>query len=267
MRYEIFSDSSISPLKINTIGFSRDIKVTKFGPGQRNLYIIHYVTKGEGYFNGVSVNEGQGFLIYPGQDEEYYSNPCNPWEFLWVISSDNAMKEIFDRYYTDNDAYVFDFDSVTEVRKIANEIMARNGYILDSLKMLEIYLHILNSHTYTKISTREKTNCEIYLDFCVDFIETNIHKKITVEELSDLVGVSQPYLYKIFKNKFNMSIKEYITYYKINRAKKLLTETNMSITEIANSVGYSDVLAFSKAFSSKEKVSPQKYRLITRKTL
>ena len=180
-------------------------------------------------------------------------NPC-----LFHTSDGFARKE---------NAYVFDFDSVTEIRKIANEIMGRNGDILDSLKMLEMYLHILNSHTYTKPSIHSKTNCEIYLDFCVDFIETNIHKKITVEELSDLVGVSQPYLYKIFKNKFNMSIKEYITYYKINRAKKLLIETNMLITEIANSVGYSDVLAFSKAFSSKEKVSPQKYRLLTRKTL
>ena len=51
MRYEIFSDSSISPLKINSIGFSRDTEVTRFGPGQRNLYIIHYVTKGKGYYN------------------------------------------------------------------------------------------------------------------------------------------------------------------------------------------------------------------------
>lgn len=267
MRYEIFSDNSISPLKINTIGFSSDTEVTKFGPGQRNLYIIHYVLTGKGYFNGIPVNEGQGFLIYPEQDEEYYSDPSNPWEFLWIISSDNAMKEIFNRYYTNNEAYIFDFYSVTEVRKIANEVVTKNGDILGSLKMLEMYLHILNSHTYTKLPTQRKTNCEIYLEFCADFIETNIHKKITVEELSDLVGVSQPYLYKIFKNKFNMSIKEYITYYKINRAKKLLVETNMLITEIANSVGYSDVLAFSKAFSSKEKVSPQKYRLLTRKTL
>ncbi len=267
MRYEVFSDNSVSPLKINTIGFSRDTEVTKFGPGQRNLYIIHYVIKGKGYYNGNPVNEGQGFLIYPGQDEEYYADPCDPWEFLWVISSDNAMEEIFKRYYTDNETYIFTFDSVTEVRQIANKIMAENGDILDSLKMLETYLHILNSHTYTKLSTRCKTNSEIYLEFCVDFIETNIHKKITVEELSDLVGVSQPYLYKIFKSKFNMSIKEYIICYKINRAKKLLVETNMSITEIANSVGYSDVLAFSKAFSSKEKVSPQKHRLLTRKTL
>ena len=48
----------------------------------------------------------------------------------------------------------------------------------------------------------------------------------------------------------------------MNHAKKLLTETDMSITEIANSVGYSDALAFSKAFSSKEKLSPQKYRML-----
>ena len=266
MRYEIFSDNSISPLKINTLGFSGDIEVTKFGPAKRNLYIIHYVTKGKGYFNGKPVVEGRGFLIHPEQDEEYCSDPNDPWEFLWIISSDNAMKDIFDRYYTNNDDCIFDFDSVTEIRKIANEIVDRNGDVLDSLKMLEMYLHILNSHTYIETSIRRKTNRETYLDFCVDFIETNIHKKITVEELSDLVGVSQPYLYKIFKNKFNMSIKEYITCYKINRAKKLLVETNMLITEIANSVGYGDVLAFSKAFSAKEKVSPQKYRLHSRKT-
>ena len=38
MRYEIFSDNSISPLKINTLGFSGDIEVTKFGPAKKFIY-------------------------------------------------------------------------------------------------------------------------------------------------------------------------------------------------------------------------------------
>ena len=265
MRYGIFSSDDITPLKINSIGFATNPAVTRFGPGPRGFYIIHYVTKGMGYYNGKTVSEGQGFLIAPGNSVEYHADAENPWEFLWIISPDNAMKEIFAKYNADPESFIFNYYSVTEVRKIANRIVSENGEILDPLKVLEIFLQILNSHTYTLTKAHRKPNNEVYLDFCVDFIETNIYRKITIEELSALVGVSQPYLYKIFKNKFNMSTKEYIIWYKMNHAKKLLIETDVSITEIANSVGYSDVLAFSKAFSSKEKVSPQKYRLTTRK--
>ena len=264
MRYNIFSDNNISPLKINAMGFSGDSAVTRFGPGQRNSYIIHYVTKGKGYYNGNPVTEGNGFLIYPGQLEEYCADTSNPWEFLWIISSDSAMKEIFSRYSVHPDTLIFEYDSVPVVKKIANEIISKNNEILDSLKMLEIFLHILNSHIYKQFALQHKPNSEIYLDFCVDYIESNIHKKITVEELSELLGVSQPYLYKLFSNKFNISTKQYITWHKINYAKKLLIETDMSITEIANSVGYNDILAFSKMFSSKEKISPQKYRICAR---
>lgn len=262
MRYELFSYSDITPLKINTIGFATNPAVTRFGPGARNLYIIHYVTKGVGYYNGKTVSEGQGFLITPGTSTEYHADAVNPWEFLWIISDDDAMKEIFVKYNADPESLIFDYNSVPEVRKIANRIVSKKGEILDPLKVLEIFLQILNGYTYTLTKAHRKPNNEVYLDFCVDFIETNIHRKITIEELSALVGVSQPYLYKIFKNKFNMSTKEYIIWYKMNHAKKLLIETDMSITEIANSLGYGDVLAFSKAFSAKEKVSPQKFRTL-----
>lgn len=260
MRYEIFSNGDITPLKINIIGFATNPAVTRFGPGARSLYIIHYVTKGMGYYNGKTVSEGQGFLITPGISVEYHADAENPWEFLWIASDDNAMKEIFIKYNADPESLIFNYDSVPEARKIANEIVSKSGEILVPLKVLEMFLHILNSHVYTPNSTHSKLNSEVYLDFCVDFIAKNIHRKITVDELSALVGVSQPYLYKIFKNKFNMSTKEYIVWYKMNNAKKLLKETDMSITEIANSIGFSDVLAFSKAFSAKEKMSPQKYR-------
>ena len=265
MRYEIFSDGSASLLKLNSMGVSGDMNVTKFGPARRDLYIIHYVTKGKGYYNGNEVNEGEGFLIYPGQDEVYYPSKSNPWEFLWIISSDEAMKEIFERYNADSDTLIFKYDTVPMAKKIGSMIMSENGKISDSLKMLEMFLHILNSHTYTRFSSKRVPDSEIYLNFCTDFIETNMHKKITVEELSRLAGISQPYLHKIFRKRFNMSTKEYITWYKMKKAKELLVETSMSITEIANSVGYSDVLAFSRGFSSRENMSPQKYRQLMKK--
>lgn len=260
MRYEIFSNNSFSPLKISAIGFSRDTQVTKFGPGQFSSYVIHYITKGKGYYNGNAVCEGQGFLIYPGCSEEYHSDPSDPWEYLWIISRDEKMNEIFKKYDIDTDRQIFDYNSASVLKELSCEIIFNNNKILDSMQLLELFLKILNSHTLPHISRHDKSNSEIYLDFCVQYIQTNIHQKVTVEELQNLIGVSQPYLYKIFMDKFNMSTKQYITQSRLNKAKELLNETNMSVTEIANSVGYSDILAFSKAFSHNEKMSPMKYR-------
>ncbi len=255
----IFSDKSKSPLDIDMMGFSGDISITKFGPGKRDSYIIHYVTKGKGYYNGKAVTEGQGFLIYPGQKHEYHSDTESHWEFLWIISNDERMKDVFERYNV-NDDLIFNYSCYTSMKKLVNDLFTRHAEIIDSFEMLEIFLRIFNSHAHKKVSVQHTPNSKIYMNFCIDYIENNIHKKITVNELSRLVGVSQPYLHKMFSNEFNISTKEYITLHKINRAKKLLVETDMSITEIASFVGYSDVLVFSKVFFSKEKISPQKYR-------
>ena len=143
MRYEIFSDNNISPLKINTIGFSGDTDVTRFGPARRDLYIVHYVTKGKGYYNGNPVTEGQGFLVYPGMSEEYKPDTNDPWEYLWIISSDDAMKEMFTRYNADSDTLIFNYDSIPIVRKIGNIIISKSDKILELGHNLCVWLEDL----------------------------------------------------------------------------------------------------------------------------
>ncbi|MBE7011258.1 MAG: AraC family transcriptional regulator [Ruminococcaceae bacterium] len=260
MKYEIFSNGT-PPFKIHSIGFSFDPTTTRFGPGQRDSYIIHYITKGKGYYNGNSVTMGQGFLIYPNQHQEYFPDKNDPWEFLWIISYDKNMEEIFKQYNADTDTLTFNYNSVSVANNIAKEIKLQNNKIVNPSEIMELYLHIFNSHTYEKAMTGEKSNAETYLDFCVNYIKSHIYESVSVAKLTELLGVSQPYLYKIFSQKFNMSVKKYITLCKIEVAKNLLLKTNMSITEIANSVGYSDSLAFSKMFSSYEGISPGKYRI------
>ena len=261
MKCVILSDNNFSPLDIYTIGFSDDVRVTHFGPGQRQQYIVHYVISGKGFYNGNSVLAGQGFLIYPGMQEEYYSDSKEPWSFLWVISEDEKMREIFSRYNADSKTLIFDYNAVSDVNSLVKELMMNNNKVLDSLKVLEMFLKLINSHL-TKDKFKElKSNSETYLSFCVEYIEKNIYKAIKVEELTGLLGVSQPYLYKIFSKKFEMSPKQYIIERKIHYAKKLLKETDMSVAKVSNSVGYDDVFAFSRIFSQKEKMSPQKFRI------
>jgi AraC family transcriptional regulator of arabinose operon len=64
----------------------------------------------------------------------------------------------------------------------------------------------------------------------------------------------------LVNKKYNTSLKQYIIDRKLNIAKKMLNKTDMSITQIANSLGYNDPLAFSKLFSLNIGVSPRKYK-------
>ena len=82
MRYVIWGEGTCPLLNISAIGYAKSPQVTRFGPGQRNDYIVHYVLSGKGYFNGNSVTAGHGFLITPGMLEDYYPDEKDPWEFF-----------------------------------------------------------------------------------------------------------------------------------------------------------------------------------------
>ena len=135
--------------------------------------------------------------------------------------------------------------------------------IVNSFELLEMFLHLLKHQQIETEHHYEKTNAEIYIEAAVKYIQSNIHTAISVAELTKFLGVSQPYLFRLFKTKFHISPKEYILMQKLNRAKLLLKETPLTITHVANSVGFQDVLSFSKFFKSKTGLSPQNYRNMT----
>ncbi len=136
--------------------------------------------------------------------------------------------------------------------------MKNNNKIYRASELYEMFLHIFNSHS---IVQKDETSAEMmYYSYAVKFIETNLFRKITVEELTKILGVSQPYLYNIFKKRASISPKQYIDMQKTEKAKELLLETSMSLTEIANSIGMEDCITFSKYFKKREGISPSNFK-------
>lgn len=260
MRYQIFSDSNCSILNINCIGFARDPKITRFGPGRRDAYIIHYVLSGKGFFNDCPVSSGQGFIITPHMSEKYIPDRYDPWAFLWIISRDEKMADLLQYYHADKTTHIFQYDFPQIIQATADMLITNSNTVYHAFEMLEIFLKIFKNHQTKRQAHREK-NANIYTEAAVNYIKSNLANPITVKELTGILGISQPYLYQIFKDTFGKSPKQYISDYKLTYAKKLLTESDMTITQIAFSVGFCDVLCFSKFFSSKTGISPQHYRI------
>ena len=259
MRHEIFSYDDNRIFGINSIGYSADIDVTHFGPGQRDLYIIHYVISGKGYFNGNRVSEGQGFLITPGMAEHYFPDTKNPWSFLWVIFSDPIAENLFEKYNANPETHIFTYRNTYAIIDAVNRLSDRKS-LYTSAELFEIFLHMFNNHGHIQKDTEKAA--DTYYHYAVSYINTNLFRNITVDDLTKILGITQPYLYNIFISKCGISPKKYIINQKLSKAKQLLTETDMSISEIAASVGYTDAMNFSKLFKQNIGCSPKAFRKI-----
>lgn len=86
-----------------------------------------------------------------------------------------------------------------------------------------------------------------------------------ISEIADSLYLSKSYLQKIYKSYFGKSIIEEMIEFRIDHAKKLLSHTDMTVTEISRECGYSSYNYFVRQFRVSEGVSPSEYRSAQRK--
>ncbi len=93
-----------------------------------------------------------------------------------------------------------------------------------------------------------------------EYIEKNLHEDILVEQLCKKLNIGRTKLYEIFRNELKMGISKYILHRRMHKAKKLLKTTNLPISQIAHSVGFSDYNYFSRIYKKTYGKSPKYYR-------
>lgn len=93
------------------------------------------------------------------------------------------------------------------------------------------------------------------------YLNLNRGRTITLDSICRELYCSKSYVSHIFKNRSGSSISEYLNKIRINDAKMLLINSDLNITQIALSVGFSDSCYFAAVFKKYEKISPAAYRL------
>ncbi|MEC0090025.1 helix-turn-helix domain-containing protein [Paenibacillus macquariensis] len=87
-----------------------------------------------------------------------------------------------------------------------------------------------------------------------------IDQRIDYNELAEAFALNSRYISQIFKLNTGYSLKESITRLRLERAVTLLTETPLSVSEIADTLGFTDIYHFSKLFKVHNNVAPSAYR-------
>ena len=97
-------------------------------------------------------------------------------------------------------------------------------------------------------------------DVIKDYIDRNYKKDISAKDVAGILGYSDVYFSKVFKQLFDDNFINYLTKIRIDRAKLLLKDVSFNIKEVGKSVGYADSNYFTKVFKRSVGMSPSEYR-------
>lgn len=94
----------------------------------------------------------------------------------------------------------------------------------------------------------------------MEFIDQHYVDEITVERLSEIVGISVPHFNRRFRQLLRLSPMEYVLSLRVQKAQRLLTTTNQNVGEIALATGFYDQSHFTKRFNKIVGMTPLAYR-------
>ena len=94
----------------------------------------------------------------------------------------------------------------------------------------------------------------------LSFIEQNISEQLNISHLADIAFLSPTQFKKVFKQQLGVTVMQYITRLRMEKAQALLTHTDYPLQVIGENVGYKELSAFSRKFSQYFGMSPTKFK-------
>ncbi len=217
----------------------------QFGPAVRDYYLIHFCLDGRGTlrdkYGTHEIERGELFIIRPGEVTVYRADESEPWHYTWIAFSGKRAAK---------------FNTGHSVYPYSEEIGKRLRLIIDKDDMApERYIAILYDLMCELIFDDGEGEDEDKLHKVRKYIKYNYMHPLRVDMLARTFGFERSYLFRIFKARYGMSVKEYIIKTRMENAKKLLG-SGYTVSEAAGLVGYEDEFNFSKAFKKYHGSSP-----------
>lgn len=237
-----------------------------WGPGIRDHYLIHLVVSGRGaYTTGNKVyalRPGDLFLIKPNQLITYSADIQDPWEYYWVgFNGAFANKLVQQTPFSDLQP-VHHGKDLDALRSTLHSIFLARGPEPQNEAMMVGYLYIFMANLIKEAQELEPhavNSSSQYVLNAIKYIQFNYSQDISIDDIAKAVGVSRSHLYRIFMSNVGQSPIDYLTSYRIGEACSLLKNSQLSIAEIAVSVGFFDQFYFSRVFKKAKGVPPSKY--------
>ena len=232
---------------------------------KRDVYIIHYVTRGRGRFMNEEFSDGHCYFVSANELEIVEASDEDPYECYWIMLKGKNAAEIVSNCGLPEHNAVFPFEYVNDCAAIIHHGLFDEEYDNDyaeACKLEEVLYKLLRYHAKTLAVSTQKTPPHSKAAAIADYLKSNYKNDIKISDLCRVFYLSKNYLCTVFKNEYAVTPKEFLIAYRLLKAKELLRDTDcrLSVSEIARVVGIANPLYFSRLFKQKEGLSPTEYR-------
>ncbi|MCJ8014439.1 AraC family transcriptional regulator [Paenibacillus sp. KQZ6P-2] len=141
-------------------------------------------------------------------------------------------------------------------RRLYDEFMRLNNRNEMSDWMFQVFADSL-PQLIEKMNKRQKEDIEGKM---FQIIENRYAQDLSLQKIADECGVSTSYLSELFKNRVGITFIQYVTNYRVEKAKHLLLNTELNIAQISNAVGYSNAPQLIRVFKKATSTTPGDFR-------
>jgi two-component system, response regulator YesN len=131
----------------------------------------------------------------------------------------------------------------------------------ETIERLYLFLSTIFSKACDHFN-QNNDKCNYYIKMAVELIEKDYSKDISLDTISTKVGFTSSYFSTLFKQEMGDTYINYLSKYRISRAKEMLQEKNATVCDIAKKAGFSSSYSFIRSFKKYEGVTPGEYKVM-----
>ncbi len=238
-----------------------------YGPKHRDYHFIHFVVKGEGTLDiqgrSYPIHRDQLFIVPAGEVSIYRASEVNPWKYCWIgFLGIQSVQFINSLMRCGPERYVQDCQDASYYEDQIRSILDLSGKRVSTHLRSNGVMYNLIGTLLDELGADDPKGMGISIPYQArQYMDLHYHDSLQIADVAAAVGVHVNYLANVFQEQYHMTPKQYLTKLKLDKAKELLLFTEHPIYIVANSVGFSDPLAFSKFFRRMTGASPSEYRV------
>ncbi len=229
-----------------------------------NCYTLHYLVRGEVNYHGRILAAPCVFLLTP-ESHAYSIDARSEFaniEQYWILVNGDGAKEIFEGTGLINDTLSAPCPYIDQAVAIFRELQKPSNYVGrdDGYYMLSGLFSLLSLHDAQTNPTRNR-EVSALVDTMRKYIDKNYTSITHERDIASALNVSVSNMNKRFKAEMGSTPMKYLTARRLKQAKNLLRSTDLSVAEIAESVGFSNPNYFCLVFKKHcDNLSPSAYR-------
>ena len=263
--YEEIGPGDDYPTKGHADGYYFDLQKGRI----LNEYQLLYLTEGEGIFQSANqkptrIKEGDLFLLFPGEWHTYHPLPHKGWKSYWIgfkgRNVDDRVragflsptKPIYHVGFSSEIVHLYEeaFGKAKEEAAYSQQTLAGIvNHLVGLMYSLERNIVLNKEHNYVDIMNRARLR-----------IRESLESNLTIQKIAEELGIGYSNFRKLFKEYTGVAPAMYQQELRLQRAKEMLSTTNLSIKEIAYRLNFDSPDYFSAKFKIKTGRKPSDFR-------